>query len=45
VMTANPHMADDSIQDKADFVLLKPYDIQEFQTLVHKISLSRQFFQ
>jgi CheY-like chemotaxis protein len=38
VMTANPHMADDSIHDKADFVMMKPFDVAEFQRLARKIS-------
>lgn len=30
VMTANPHMATDEVNDQADLVMMKPIDINEF---------------
>ncbi len=37
VMTANPHMATEEVQEVADFVFYKPIDIQDFANLARRL--------
>jgi CheY-like chemotaxis protein len=41
VVTANPHMATDHIQDIADWVLYKPIDVREFASLIDRIQTQK----
>jgi two-component system sensor histidine kinase/response regulator len=37
VMTANPHMATDEVNDNADLVMMKPIDINEFALFADRV--------
>jgi len=39
VVTANPHMADVGVEDRADLILLKPYSVIEFQRLARRLCM------
>jgi CheY-like chemotaxis protein len=41
VMTANPHMATDEVELRADLVVYKPIDINEFARLAERLVKSR----
>lgn len=38
VLTANPHMVTHDVQARADFVMIKPIDIQHFAQLVERLA-------
>jgi sigma-B regulation protein RsbU (phosphoserine phosphatase) len=38
VLTANPHMVTHDVETRADFVMLKPIDIQHFAQLAERIA-------
>lgn len=42
VMTANPHMATEEVQDMADFVFYKPIDVLAFTSLARRLLMSTQ---
>jgi CheY-like chemotaxis protein len=41
VMTANPHMATEEVEKSIDFLMCKPIDINEFTSLLRRLSQSR----
>jgi CheY-like chemotaxis protein len=37
ISTANPHMIDEVLQEQADYILNKPYDVRQFGQLCERI--------
>ena len=42
VMTANPHMATEEVEDQVEFVLCKPIDVQVFMRFAERLAKSRR---
>jgi two-component system, chemotaxis family, chemotaxis protein CheY len=40
VVTANPHMTTEDVNDMADYILYKPIDVQSFKHLVERVMQS-----